>query len=682
MEIMDLFLKEMELNGLVFDGVDLPIRMDGKTRYVKVQGRSRRKANHRSGWYIGHLGEFPVGKFGWMHGDNPSFSWSLYDYVKDRNGGKVEYITLSAEEVEKERIEKERQQKLRLIEEKNRYNFSKALATLEYYRSLPLRPHPYLISKKINIDECSSDVRIYNQKPYTKEEIQTILGTHFPEYVTESNIRKLLKYQEIEITYRGFNLLIAGRNIDNEIIMFQLIFDKKSKKTGKNKHFPKGLIKQNTFHTIGPTVTSEIKKFFICEGWATGISLFRLSRGRIPIIVAWDSGNMNSVAKLQRKRSIFFDIYSANDNDHTKPLSKNAGLQGGFKTGNAVGAYMLNPVFDSDNEAQSEWSDWNDIDLNYDFISAQAMLVEQFKNAQYIPAKYLDNIELLSEGGYFNDFEYIDYDLSSLNQPEFNLTWMTLIKLICRGLMSCDYTIEEQLKLFADEHDITTKKYQDVMQSFQRQYDFGIDKRINNLLFRFNVELATSTKSILLNDDLFIPTIKELMSYQHYTPTNLLRVFKDQIATHKDTEIADAIFHMYLKKSNVFRENSVWRQAITSRFKETYKKEIEVGLFYWIITNQNEGQYWEIVSRIEREEKAVEDMIRIYENYLADYYRLNIACTDIHYSKLPHLYRAINRLLLNKSVDNQSFVLKLLERLSEVHDLDFSLKDFINEPIS
>lgn len=682
MEVMDLFLKEMELQGLVFDGVDLPIRMDGKTRYVKVSGRSRRKTHHRSGWYIGHLGDFPVGKFGWMHGDNPTFSWSLYEYMKDRNGGKIEYVTLSPEELEKERLEKERQRKLQLIEERNRYNFSKALATLEYYRSLPLRPHPYLHIKKINIAECSSDVRIYNQTPYTRDEIKTILGEHFPEYVTESNIRKLLDYQTQEISYRGFNLLIVGRNIDDEILMFQLIFDKKSKKTDKNKHFPKGLIKQNTFHTIGAKITAKTKKVLLCEGWATGISLFRLTKGRIPIVIAWDSGNMNSVAKVLRKHAYDCDIYSANDNDHTKPPQKNAGILGGLKTGNAVGAYMLNPRFDSSDENQENWSDWNDIDLNYDFQSAQSMLVEQFKNAEYIPAQYLENVELLSEGSYFNDFEFLDFDLSTVNQIEFNLNWITLIKLISRGLMSCNYTVEEQLALYKKEHLITQEKYIDLAPSFLREYDYGIDKKINQIFFQFNIELQRSTKHILMNDDLFIPVIKELMKFQHYTSQNLLQIYKDQISMHRDPELSEAIFHMYLKKSAVFRDTSQWRQDITVRFREKYPNDIEVGLFYHIITMQSEYQYWEVVSKKEREEKAVDEMIRIYENNLEEFSKLNTICMNIHYSKLPYIYGAANKAILLNSKENQSLLTKLIDRLSATNGIKLDLKDFINEPIS
>lgn len=677
MEIMDLLLKEMELQGLIFESKDLPIRMDGVTRYVKVSGRSRLKMNSRSGWYVGHLGEYPVGKFGWMHGDNPSYSWSLYDHVKDRNGGKAEFIELTPEEIERDRIDKERKLKLKIIADRNRFNFSRALATIEYHRSLPLRPHPYLTIKKIDIADCGKDVRIYNQTPYTKDELRTILAEHLPLYNTDSNIRKLIDYQTEEIKYRGFNLLIVGRNIEGEILMFQLIFDKKSRKTGKNKHFPSGLIKQNTFHTIGPELTPETKKYFTCEGWATGLSLYKLTQGRVTIIVAWDSGNMNNVAKVLRKFSFWSDLYSANDNDHTKPPSKNAGILGGLKSCNAVGAFMLTPKFDSQIEDQKDLSDWNDIDLYYDFTDAQAILVEEFKNAEFISASYLDGIELLSEKDRFNANDYFEIDLSQINQVEFNLNWITFVSLISLGLMNCEFTLDEKIALYHQQFTITLKNHEATSHDYVRHYDFTIDKKLSYLFYKFNCDLLLSTKSILINDDLFIPMIHELLNYQSFTDQNLFTVFRDQIATQKDLEFANALINMYLEKSQVFRDNSTWRRDITFGFRAQFTGDIEFGLFHHIITKQSETLYWDISSKIERENKAIADIIRIYENNIVEFAKLNMMCMDLHYSKLPYLYGAANKLMLTDSEENKQYLQKLIAKVYETYNLELNLQDFI-----
>lgn len=678
---MDLFLKEMELNGLLFENTDLPIRMDGKTRYVRVTGRSRKKTHNRSGWYVGHLGDYPVGKFGWMHGENPSYSWSLYEYVKNHNGGKANFITLTSEEVEKERLNAERKEKIRLREEQEKIQFSKALTTIEYYRSYPLKAHPYLYSKRIDISECSNDVRIYNQNPYTRQEVKDLLSQHFPEYLTERNIIKLLDYQENEITYRGFNLMIVGRDIDQELLMFQLIFDKKSAKTGKNKHFPKRLVKQNTFHTLGPAFRQDSGLVIICEGWATGLSLYRFTQGRVTIIVAWDSGNMSSVAKKIRKRSHNCKIYSANDNDHTNPPIKNAGINGGLKTCQAVGAYMLNPHFDSSDPKQADWSDWNDINLNYDFETGQNMFVKAFKEAKFIHGGYVENIELLTEQDHFSDFEYTQFNSSSINPMEFNKFWLVMVNLIGAGLMHCDYSKEEQLALYRDEKSIIDHKFENYEESFfERGYDSIIDIKISQLFFNFANELAYSTKHMLFNDELFVPVIQKLSELQHYTSTNLLCILKEYISTQKDQELAEAIFFMYLKKSKIFREDNVWKNDITRLFKEKYNKNIEEGLFYGLIAQQkSEDHYWDCILKKERELIAVNDFIRIYENSVNNYVYLNNNCMKIHYEKLPHIYSTVNSILLGKNKESEIFLQRLISRLETTDGFNIDVNSLIGK---
>lgn len=681
MEIMDLFLKEMELNGLIFENTDLPIRMDGRTRYVRVSGRSRRKTHNRSGWYIGHLGEYPVGKFGWMHGSNATYTWSLFEHVKNHNGGKVQFITLTPEDIEKQRLDLERQKKIRLIEEKEKYSFSRALAILEYYRSHPLTSHPYIQRKNISPSECSNEVRIYNKNPFTKQEARNILTEHFPEYSTEGKINKLLTYQSEEIKYRGFNLLILGRDINHQIIMFQLIFDKKSKKTDKDKHFPKNLIKQDTFHIIGPSISPSSELVIICEGWATGISLHRFTLGRVPIVVAWDSGNMNSVAKVIRKHAINCKIYSANDNDHTSPLIKNAGINGGLKTCEAVGAYMTPPKFDSLDEKQADWSDWNDIDLNYDFNVAQAMFIDAFKKAKLIHGAYVENIELLSNRNHFSDFAYTDFNHFSHNPMQFNKFWLTMVNLISTGIMHCDYSKEEQIALYENEKSIVDEKFKNHNESFfSRNYDSIIDKKISLIFFEFVNELAFSTKHMLFNDELFIPTIKQLAELQHYTNSNLLYILKEQISEQKDEELAEAIFFMYLKKSKIFRDDDDWKSDLTKLLKQTFKGNIQEGLFYSIMAQQkSEYHYWEYTSRKDREQISVNDFIRIYENEVNNYVYLSGVCMSIHYGKLPYMYTAVNSVLLGKNKESDVFLDRLIHRLQQTNGFNFDKNSFIEK---
>ncbi|MEX5523342.1 hypothetical protein, partial [Bacillus cereus] len=127
---------------------------------------------------------------------------------------------------------------------------SKALSLVELYRAKPLRLHPYIQKKQFTLAE-SHNVFIYNQTPFSSEEIKFILKTHFPDFLRRgSNINKLLEYQRDHIEFRGNNLIIFGQTIHNQICMYQLIFNKKNK-LGKDKHFPKNIIKHKTYHAIG-----------------------------------------------------------------------------------------------------------------------------------------------------------------------------------------------------------------------------------------------------------------------------------------------------------------------------------------------------------------------------------------------------------------------------------------------
>lgn len=674
-EIRSIFMDEMRSHGLIFEDKDYPINMDGRTHYVRVEGRSRAKKNHRSGWYSGHLGDFPNGCFGWMHGDNPLYKWSLYNYLKDKNGS-VEFVELTEEEIEQKERERERERRKRQLEDKRRFDFSKAYTIIEWERALPLTRHPYSDKKKFSLDEISPYARIYNQKDFTASEIKAILDVHFPEYNKPSNIRKLIEYQAENITYRGFNLLIKGETVDKTPIMLQMIFNKKAK-NGKDKHFPKELIKQGSFHNLGKPYEIDCKGVILCEGWATGISLLRYTGGKVPILVAWDSGNIRSVAIELRKRNQHIKIYVATDNDHTNPIEKNAGVRGGLKTCYAVGAYIVTPPFDSDNPDHKNLSDWNDIDSIYPPQVSSGIFWEKFLGSKFIPAVFDPSIELLSNDHFFA----IDDDPEIQLKNSFSQHWSALIHLTSRGLQHCEYTEEQQLEMYQVELSKVAQYFKENdLSSLHRTYDINMDYTISKLFFNFTNSLHLSHNHIMSEDELFRQALKKIKSLQLYTPeVNLLIGLRDIVAEAYSLETANLCMSLYLSKNNYFEQSHEnWCKDL---LKEAFNRNnsLSLALFIPLAIQVKQVKFWEKQQKQDRIRMACDEIFRICDSYKNDAEFLNSVEHKNQFTKLSYINGAHAKYLLSNDPNDQAYLMKLIWRFNE---LEKSPIDHNNLPLN
>ena len=671
-EVRSIFTDEMKRHGLIFDGKDLPLIMDGRTRYVKVENRSRSKKNARSGWYSGHMGDFPNGRFGWLHGENPLYTWSLYQHLKDRNGS-VEFVELTEEQIEANRKQREREERQRQEQEKQRYLFSKAYTIVEWTRALDLKPHPYTNKKGFSIEECQDHVRVLNPNPYSAQELREILEIHFPEYNKPANIRKLIDYQSENITYRGFNLLIKGQTLTEDAIMLQMIFDKKSK-SGKDKHFPKDLIKQNAFLNIGAKIDHTSTEVIICEGWATGISLVRITQKTIPILVAWDSGNMTSVAIEVRRAFTNIKIYSANDNDHTKPIEKNAGVRGGLKTCRAVAAYLLSPPFDSTNPNNDNLSDWNDIDNTHTPEQTTEIFYNEYLNASLHPAVYDPTSLLLSnESAYALDSE--DVELQS------GVKWLvhftTLARLICRGIQNCRYSDEEQIEQYVKGF-IQVHKYfvSNQLDKIHRTYDVEVDIEITDLMHDFVVYLHTSETHIMHDLKPISLLLKQLKRIQaKVVDINVLNALRDAITEKYSLETANLCIPYHLSLNYYFaRSTKQWHQDLASELSCTYE-DLDPLIITPLVINSKEVKYWEFVSGKERLNQASTEIYDLYKLHST------IQISDKNFAeqieRIRYLQNCINDDLLNQTEHSYNFMLRVLNRLNDIYALSISADQLI-----
>lgn len=121
-----------------------------------------------------------------------------------------------------------------------------------------------------------------------------------------------------------------------------------------NKLFLKGGQKKYCYCPIGqahqfnsPTVV------LICEGWATGASIYMAVNQQIPVYVAFDAGNLAPVGEVVRGMYPNARIIFCADNDATteKSTGKNTGVEAAQDAAKAIGAEVIIPNFDNVNKA-------------------------------------------------------------------------------------------------------------------------------------------------------------------------------------------------------------------------------------------------------------------------------------------------------------------------------------------
>lgn len=152
------------------------------------------------------------------------------------------------------------------------------------------------------------------------------------------------------------NLIIPLRNVDGDLRGIQAIGP------DGQKSFASGMEKKGNFHLLGGDGKDLSQgEIILCEGYATGASL-HMATGK-PVAVAFDSGNLLSVAEALRSRYPNAAMTICADNDHAmkrdgKPY--NVGLEKARATAQAVNAKVIAPTFTSD-EAARGLTDFNDL---------------------------------------------------------------------------------------------------------------------------------------------------------------------------------------------------------------------------------------------------------------------------------------------------------------------------------
>lgn len=117
---------------------------------------------------------------------------------------------------------------------------------------------------------------------------------------------------------KGETLVLPILSTDGSVQSLQYIYQKDGK---TEKRYHKDGAKNEGFFTIG---TLDGGPFFVCEGFATGASIHEATG--VPVVIAFDSGNLPKVAKAMRERYPGASITIAGDNDTSGTGQKAAEL--------------------------------------------------------------------------------------------------------------------------------------------------------------------------------------------------------------------------------------------------------------------------------------------------------------------------------------------------------------------
>ena len=270
--------------------------------FIYGDGKLRRfdtgEKKGKTGWYLLHLDGVPAGSFGDWRTMPEGQTWCS----KERDS-----MTESERQAHKARIAAMQVQ--REVEEKKRH--AKAATDCEKQWDLakpcPAGGHPYLLAKGV--------------KPYG-------------------------------VRLDGLGCLMVPAYIDAKLTSLQFIDEDGGKrfKTG-------GRVRGASF-TLGEL--DGATRLIVCEGFATGASIFEVAGAGALVVVAFNAGNLLPVAKALRAKHSDAEIIIAADDDVGKP--GNPGLSKATEAAKAIKAKLAVPVFANREDGQTDFNDLHQSD--------------------------------------------------------------------------------------------------------------------------------------------------------------------------------------------------------------------------------------------------------------------------------------------------------------------------------
>lgn len=208
-------------------------------------------------------------------------------------------------------------------------------------------------------------------------------------------------------------LLVPIRNIDGQITSLQAIFQNENPQLGRDRDYLPGGQKRGCFHVIGNKPTGANPVIVICEGYSTGASI-HMATGYC-VVVAFDAGNVPTVAKLMRQQFGRATIIVAADNDQWHEDGKqNDGVHYARQASITTGGLLAVPKFARLSDKPTDFNDLHVLEgLNAVRDQINAVMPEPV-NDNFLPLDASVNPFM---------FPHMSHQQKPLNTWE-NLEWM------------------------------------------------------------------------------------------------------------------------------------------------------------------------------------------------------------------------------------------------------------------
>ena len=208
-------------------------------------------------------------------------------------------------------------------------------------------------------------------------------------------------------------LLVPLRDIDGHLVSLQAIFPNENPALGRDRDYLPGGQKRGAFHLIGGKPHGCNPVIAVAEGYATGASI-HMSTGHCAA-VAFDAGNVPTVARIMRELFPLATIVIAADNDQWhKRGQSNDGIHYARQAASSASGIIAVPKFAS---LDGEPTDFNDL---HQREGAEAVR-EQV--TAVIPSAANDNYLALDDSVNPFMFPHLSYKQQPLNTWE-NLAWL------------------------------------------------------------------------------------------------------------------------------------------------------------------------------------------------------------------------------------------------------------------
>lgn len=316
-------------------GADIPAEhpiADGKWHSLHIQGD---KSNSKKGGYIA------TEENGVWRGSFNNFKTGQTAYFSSKSHS---HTFTPPEEIE--RIQRERAEAQAKLYAYTAESASKILAVAQ-----PATDYPYLAKKGVQ----AHGLYIVPQPETAVQDGNIRIARDWRE---AKSMREHFKENgdRISVLTAG-DLMIPAYDKDGNVTTIQTI--------GRDKNSFKSFLtdgqKAGSFLVLGQPKNNEA--ILIAEGYATAATLYeQLNK---PVIVAFDAGNLKSVALTVREHFPDSVLYMAADNDHKTARERealghtsnlNTGIEKATEAAVAVGGYVVAPKF-SEHDSGSDWND-------------------------------------------------------------------------------------------------------------------------------------------------------------------------------------------------------------------------------------------------------------------------------------------------------------------------------------